>query len=306
MTQKKNHAEPTLRYICDDITNECIILAPHRHKRLDGLKKKVVDPFAPGNLQQENILAHFGSGLDRVWSVENKFPVFPPQGEYSGFQEIFVEGEGLKPFFSCGVGMLETMFEAYAARASEMRKRKGVKYILIFKNDGFEAGASLSHPHSQVFALNFVPSRVKQIIRKRKALAKESGRNMTQSALMEATPKLRIYSDRHAVAYADPASRFAYGVRIILKRQIDNITEATLAERKALARAVHTLLPLMKDLKCAFNIFFHDVVGERDELFEINFTPRINRWGGFELDGGIVVNPVAAETAAEEYLRAGR
>ncbi len=306
MEQKKQTIKPELKYICDDITGECIILAPHRHKRPEGLKKKIHDPFAPKNLQRENILAQFGQGKDRVWVVENGFPVFPASGEFSGYQDIFVEGESCQPFHSCGIGMLETMFEAYASRALEMRKRKGVKYILIFKNDGLDAGASLPHPHSQIFALNFIPSRVKQIIRKRKALVKQTGRNMIESALREAAPRLKVYSDRYVVAYADPASRFAYGVRIILKRQIDNITEATSAERKALASAIHALLPLMKDLDCAFNIFFHDVVGEKDELFEINFVPRVNRWGGFELDGGIVVNPVAAETAAEEYRRAKR
>ncbi|MDQ7815256.1 MAG: DUF4931 domain-containing protein [Patescibacteria group bacterium] len=304
MPQKKKQIKPALKYICDDITGECIILAPYRHKRPNGLKKKVVDPFSPKNLKKENILAQFGKGKGRVWAIENKYPVFPTSGEFSGFQEILVEGEGCKPFSSCDLNALETLLEAYASRALEMRRRKGVKYILIFKNDGLEAGASQPHAHSQIFALNFVPSRVKQIIRKRQTSARQSGQNMTQSALKEAKPALTIFSDKHVVAYADPASRFAYGARIILKRQIDNITETDPAERKSLAQAIYALLPLMKQLKCAYNIFFHDVVGEEDELFEINFTPRMNRWGGFELDGGIVVNPVAAETAAEEYRRA--
>jgi len=81
--------------------------------------------------------------------------------------------------------------------------------------------------------------------------------------------------------------------------------DATPSELKSLAKAVHALLPFMRAKKFSYNFYFHDAVGQTDECFEIRFSPRVNVFGGFELDTDIVVNPVTAEEAAAAYREAG-
>jgi len=117
--------------------------------------------------------------------------------------------------------------------------------------------------------------------------------------------RLAIFSDPHAIAYANPTPRFPYEVVITTRRKIDNLTKATLKEIASLAKALHACLRFVRKRKLSFNYFFHDVFANPREHFEIRFVPRgVNVWGGFELDAGVAVNPVLPEQAAEEYRKA--
>jgi galactose-1-phosphate uridylyltransferase len=52
----------------------------------------------------------------------------------------------------------------YRHRIVELAKDRRFRYILLFKNKGAEAGASIDHPHSQLIAIPTVPKRVKEEI----------------------------------------------------------------------------------------------------------------------------------------------
>jgi galactose-1-phosphate uridylyltransferase len=51
---------------------------------------------------------------------------------------------------------------AYKERICDLKRDTRFKYIMLFKNHGEAAGASLEHPHSQLIALPVVPKRVKE------------------------------------------------------------------------------------------------------------------------------------------------
>ena len=44
----------------------------------------------------------------------------------------------------------------------DLKNDKRFRYVLIFKNHGEGAGASIEHPHSQLIALPIVPRRVRE------------------------------------------------------------------------------------------------------------------------------------------------
>src|SRR5207237_5902959 len=52
---------------------------------------------------------------------------------------------------------VQEIITAYKQRYLDLIRDKRFKYILIFKNQGERAGASLSHPHSQLIATLLVP-----------------------------------------------------------------------------------------------------------------------------------------------------
>ena len=54
------------------------------------------------------------------------------------------------------------MFWAFRDRIIDLKRDHRFRYILLFKNHGEAAGASLEHPHSQLIALPVVPKRVKE------------------------------------------------------------------------------------------------------------------------------------------------
>ncbi len=252
-------------------------------KSRKSIKSKVVDRFSPVEIRRhEKILATYGRGRDRITAIENKFPVFVRGKGASGYQEILVEGKKTKT---------ENVLRAYAARANAIRKMRGMKSLIIFKNEGQEAGASQAHPHSQIFALAFVPKRY--------------GSRKSQSLKVES--RFVIFEDRNAVAFANPTPRFPFEAIITTRRKIDNLTQAKPAEIASLAKALRTCLAFVRKRKLSYNFFFHDVFANPKERFEIRFVPRgVNVWGGFELDAGITVNSVPAEQAAKEYKQAGK
>ncbi len=272
----------------DPETGDWIVVAPKRAKRPTAVEKsKVVDRFSSSEIKRhEKIIATYGRGRDSITAIENKFPVFVRGKGASGYQEILVEGKKTK---------IENVLRAYAARAKAIRKMRGLKSLITFKNDGPEAGASQPHPHSQIFALAFVPKRYNR--------ASDVGRRASRRTTYDS--RLTIFSDRSAIAYANPTPRFPFEAIITTRRAIDNLTQATPAEIASLAKALRACLAFTRTRKLSYNFFFHDVFANPKERFEIRFVPRgVNVWGGFELDAGITVNPVPAEQAAEEYRNA--
>ncbi len=290
----------------DPETGDWIVSAPRRAKRPSSvessksppkvgqpLAEKVTDIFSPTRLKREKVITIFGRGRDRITVIENKFPVFVRGKGVSGYQELLVEGMRVRSFATFSVVQIAQVLRAYAARAKAIRRMRGMKSLIIFKNEGREAGASQPHPHSQIFALAFVPKRY------------GSQKSKVYKVKSRLSSHLIIFSDRYAVAYANPTPRFPYEARIMTRRRIDNLTKATSKEVTSLAKALHACLAFVRKRKFAYNFYFHDVFANAQEHFEIRFTPRgVNVWGGFELDAGIAVNPVTPEQAAEEYRAA--
>ena len=56
------------------------------------------------------------------------------------------------------------MLTTYRERILDLSRDQRIKYILVFKNHGADAGASLEHSHSQIIALPIVPKRVSEEI----------------------------------------------------------------------------------------------------------------------------------------------
>src|ERR671927_78335 len=52
---------------------------------------------------------------------------------------------------------IERVLWAYRERILDLKKDFRLKHILVFKNHGYAAGATLDHPHSQLIALPIVP-----------------------------------------------------------------------------------------------------------------------------------------------------
>ncbi len=56
-----------------------------------------------------------------------------------------------------GVEGARRVVDLWAARTAALGARGDVDYVLVFENRGAEVGATISHPHGQIFALDHVP-----------------------------------------------------------------------------------------------------------------------------------------------------
>ena len=106
--------------------------------------------------------------------VPNKFPALGIEGNLNrqaegmfdkmngiGAHEVIIETpDHNATLATLAAKRIEDVLWAFRDRILDLKKDRRFKYILIFKNHGEAAGASLEHPHSQLIALPIVPNHV--------------------------------------------------------------------------------------------------------------------------------------------------
>ena len=60
-------------------------------------------------------------------------------------------------FWSLGPGRVRKVVDLWAERSEELGARPEISYVLVFENRGSEVGATIEHPHGQIYAFDFVP-----------------------------------------------------------------------------------------------------------------------------------------------------
>src|SRR3989339_417012 len=110
---------------------------------------RVIPSFKP-ILNVEGDLGRRGVGMyDRMNSI--------------GANEIIIETpEHNKADGDIGFEQMVRIVSLYKERIADLEKDLRLRYILIYKNSGREAGAVYSHPHSQVIATPIIPRRIKE------------------------------------------------------------------------------------------------------------------------------------------------
>jgi UDPglucose--hexose-1-phosphate uridylyltransferase len=62
-------------------------------------------------------------------------------------------------FAGLGVRGVREVLDLWASRTAELGKRNDVDHVLIFENRGRDVGATIDHPHGQIYAFDHVPAR---------------------------------------------------------------------------------------------------------------------------------------------------
>ena len=234
----------------------------------------------------------------RVRVVPNKYPAFP------GMHEVIVhspdhdaELEDLDD-----EGLLEVL-EVWRRRIAAQLERGAVAATLIV-NHGAGAGASLAHPHAQLFATPVVPPLLLDEIREFDRHRERYGGCVLCAETAEAGGRLVFGGE--VVAWVPAATRFAYELWLAPETHQPDIREADL---RPLAPALRRALAAMVAATggAALNLWLHTALSEPRGSFHWHFelAPRLAGTAGFELatDMAIVsVDPEAAAAALREAL----
>ncbi len=216
-----------------------------------------------------------------------------------GYHEVIVETSDHKEQIAdMNENHLKDVLKVYALRIKELSAKKGVKYVVISKNEGVEGGTSLIHPHSQVIAYNKIP---KLISEESKASIKNRKCEYCRVIKKEAKSERFVKENKNFVAFCPYASRFNYEVWIFPKKHIKNITEFDEEMFMDLASLLKHVMGKIKDITSSYNYFLHYAPKGRDLHFHMEICPRIATWGGFELSSDDTINSVSPEKAAKFY-----
>jgi UDPglucose--hexose-1-phosphate uridylyltransferase len=258
--------------------------------------------------------------------VPNLFPAFAPPKEQTdqaqimksdsfglaiGHHEVLVESPNHdEDPADAELPQLVHVINAYVDRLRELSAKPYVHYVSIFRNHGLEAGASLSHAHSQIIATPFVPIIVDEEIAASKNFWNQHGKCVFCDIIERESKSPRLVHDNACfVVLAPYASVHPMEFWILPKKHAANILSLNQNEKKAFAETLKASLKGLKDLvnDPPYNYGFHLSINRNAENYyhwHLEVYPRLSIWAGFEKSTGIYINTVTPETAAAELKKA--
>ena len=302
-------------------------------------------PFCTGNEHMTPAAIHCYPN-EKSWQiriVENLYPVlgddrenpnlrFGLQQTIDGYgrHEVIIDhnnhGTAIHEMDNKHIAML---FGVYRDRMRQLYKSdKRLRYILVFKNFGPAAGASIAHTHSQIIAMPVVPDNVQAEVENSANYFNKHHRCIFCTLIDEAlTFEATIY-DRESgeihrkinvgqyiiersekfIAIKPFASRYEWEVHILpLTHQADfiNLTDNDLPDLANIMR--RTMARLDSVLSNAqYNYFLHTLPHDNNDKhhensyhWHIEICPRTSIPAGFELGSGLFVNTISPEQAAQ-------
>jgi UDPglucose--hexose-1-phosphate uridylyltransferase len=301
-------------------------------------------PFCVGNEHRTppEILRVAADGAWSIRLVPNLYPVLgddrPETSFVFGLQHS-IEGYGRHEVFvdhpQHGIALhemspahLASLFIAFRARMAALyASDERLQYVLVFKNFGPAAGASIAHTHSQLIALPVVPQNVAAEVASSQAYFHKQHQCIFCALIDEAlTYEATIY-DRHSgavrrridvgqyvieksahfIAIKPFASRYEWEVHILpLGHQADflDCPDTLLEDFASVLR--NTMARLEAVIEGAqYNFFLHSAPHDTGRAqheasyhWHLEICPRTSIPTGFELGSGLFVNTISPETAA--------
>lgn len=294
----------------DYFKKEYVIIAPNRSKRPhkatkdDGVEGTC--HFCPSNFKDE-VITYQDLNYNGDWevlSVVNKYAALTTDNEKAyGQTEVIIETRkhdvNINNF---SVNHIIRIFNAYIDRFNALKNLDKIKYVIVFKNEGGRAGASISHSHSQIIAMPFLPPKTEKESRDYSRYRLEHMTCPYCDIIAKETDKPRvIWEDENIFVLSPYASNTPYGVWLLPKRHVRFLSDLKRSEKESIAIALKLVLGKLDELGMSYNYYVENAVNQEDYHMHIKITPRPNTWGGLEMGTGIIVNTVAPEYAAKVY-----
>ena len=325
----------------DPITGRWVIIATDRAKRpADFIRQPVppasamMCPFDYGNERKTppEVLAFRNSGDRdepgwRVRVVPNKFPVLGIEGELNrqgegmydkmngvGAHEIVIEGpDHTKTLADMPEKLIEEVLWACRECVNDLKKDKRFRYIILFRNHGEAAGATMEHPHSQLIALPVIPKRVKEEVDAARLFYDLKERCIYCDIIrQETTAGTRLVTETDRFTVLSPyAPRFPFETWILPKRHESHFEDAEGSTLENLAWILRTTIRKIDKVleRPAYNYVIHSAPCQDGPLphyhWHVEIIPKLTKVAGFEWATGFYINPTPPEESAKFLREAG-
>lgn len=257
-------------------------------------------------------------------AVPNKYPALIIEG---GLNK---EGEGLYDKMN-GIGAHEVIIEtpnhdesfshlplermiqvlwAFRDRIVDLGRDPRFKYVMVFKNYGRAAGASLEHSHSQLVALPILPRMIVSELEGSRSYYRYKERCVFCDIIrQEINQDVRLVcQNEYFVTLVPYAPRSPFEMCILPKRHDSSYTSQDKASFEALAaifsETMRRLDKCFPDVPYNFVLHTAPLRSEPLEHFHWHFEvmPKLTMMAGFEWGSGFYINPTPPEDAAK-YLK---
>jgi len=323
----------------DPITGRWVIIAAERAMRpSDFIRQPAVPtggrfcPFCPGNESKTppEVLAYRPGGgrpNEPGWTlrvVPNKFPALRVEGDLNrqgegvydrmngvGAHEVVIETpDHMLTLSELSEKQVEDVFWAVRDRIVDLRRDKRLRYIIVFKNHGAAAGATLEHTHSQLIALPVVPKRAQEELDGSRRYFDYRERCIFCDILrQESDSGARVVLEsEHFLAITPYASRFPFETWILPKRHASHFEASEIPEMQNLGWIQRAILRKIDKVleRPAYNLMIHSSPVQEGAMahyhWHIEIIPKLTNAAGFEWGTGFYINPTPPEEAAR-FLR---
>lgn len=323
----------------DPITGRWVIIAAERAMRpSDFIRQPAVPtggrfcPFCPGNESKTppEVLAYRPGGgrpNEPGWTlrvVPNKFPALRVEGDLNrqgegvydrmngvGAHEVVIETpDHMLTLSELSEKQVEDVFWAMRDRIVDLRRDKRLRYIIVFKNHGAAAGATLEHTHSQLIALPVVPKRAQEELDGSRRYFDYRERCIFCDILrQESDSGARVVLEsEHFLAITPYASRFPFETWILPKRHASHFEASEIPEMQNLGWIQRAILRKIDKVleRPAYNLMIHSSPVQEGAMahyhWHIEIIPKLTNAAGFEWGTGFYINPTPPEEAAR-FLR---
>jgi UDPglucose--hexose-1-phosphate uridylyltransferase len=247
-----------------------------------------------------------------------------------GHHEVVIDhsNHGIR-LYEMSLEHLHRLFITYRDRMTTLYENERIRFVLVFKNYGPEAGASIKHTHSQIIAMPVAPQNIQDEMTHATQHYQKHGScifcNLIDEALTFETTiydrqsgqvrrkidvgQFVISKNEHFIAIKPFASRFEWEVHILPLHHRHSYTHSSDEELESFAaltlETMHRLEHVVGDVQ--YNYFLHsapprEAMPHIQEAFHwhLEIVPRTSIPTGFELGSGLFVNTINPEDAARQ------
>jgi UDPglucose--hexose-1-phosphate uridylyltransferase len=242
-------------------------------------------PFCPGGLEAPE-------PYDVRWFV-NRWPAMPDDR----CEVVLYTSEHDATFWSLGQEGARRVVDLWAERTAALGARDDIAYVLVFENRGAEVGATIAHPHGQIYAFDSVPPQPRRELERGEVFSSPDDR------LVATAPGWR--------AWVPDAPVFPYALTLAPDELVPDLPSLADAGRDALAALLVDVLERLDrvfDDRTPYMLWIHqrpfdggDWPNARLHIeivspWRSQGVPRFVAAG--ELGSGLYYNPVSPEAAA--------
>lgn len=322
----------------DPVLGRWIIISRERKKRPTDFPVQDLEgeggfcPLCPGNenFTPPEIFAHRPDGSQanepgwEVRVVPNKYPALVIEGELIregvgifdrmngiGAHEVIIEtpdhGES---FSSFSTRQMVSVFNAYRERILDLQKDDRFKYVIVFKNHGRAAGASLEHSHSQLIALPILPEMIISELNGAKSHFDYKERCIFCDIIRQEIQQQErvVCENEHFITLCPFAPRTPFEMWVLPKRHDSEFSAIKDDQLEALAEIFSESLRRLSACidQVPYNYVLHTEPLHTGGLeyyhWHFEIVPKLTSVAGFEAGTGFYINPLPPEEAAS-YLR---